>query len=242
MAGDEGLEGGLVAVGGVAGQELAVAEPDGGAVVEQVAEVPQGAPHYADGHGYIPPPVPSVPPVRSGPRRAGPPLLFDPVQDKSGRSVRASRLFRKMSGDPRRGLGWREGIHKGIVAVTMARRKRSRGVAGRGQAGSNGRPRPIMTARGRRRSTATSSPAWPSSSPTPTPRSTGLAATRCSTRSSSPSSGRRARPTLRGQAGQGLAQDRRGEVAADPRRGPGLEGGRLPRADARLQPPDLRPL
>ena len=50
MPRDQGLEGGLVAVGGIPGQELAIAESDGTAVVEQVAEVPQGAPLYADGH------------------------------------------------------------------------------------------------------------------------------------------------------------------------------------------------
>ena len=44
VPGDQGLEGGLVAVGGVTGQELAVAQADGRAVVEQVAEVPQGPP------------------------------------------------------------------------------------------------------------------------------------------------------------------------------------------------------
>ena len=50
MPRDQGLEGGLVAVGDIPGQELAIAESDRAAVVEQVAEVPQGAPQYADGH------------------------------------------------------------------------------------------------------------------------------------------------------------------------------------------------
>ena len=54
MAGDQGLEGGLVAVGDIPGQELAIAESDRAAVVEQVAEVPQGAPQYADGHDANP--------------------------------------------------------------------------------------------------------------------------------------------------------------------------------------------
>ncbi len=51
---DDRLEGRLVAIGGEAGQELAVAEADGRAAAEQVAEVPQGASQRASGHGGNP--------------------------------------------------------------------------------------------------------------------------------------------------------------------------------------------
>jgi hypothetical protein len=50
VVGDQGLEGGLIAVGRVPGQERAIAQPDGGAVVEQVAEVLQGASLRAASH------------------------------------------------------------------------------------------------------------------------------------------------------------------------------------------------
>ena len=50
----QGRERRLVARGGIPGQELAVAEPDGRAVLEQVAQMPQASPHHAACHGCHP--------------------------------------------------------------------------------------------------------------------------------------------------------------------------------------------
>ena len=131
---------------------------------------------------------------------------------------------------------------KDILAVAMAKRNRKRGRSGR---------RPTRRGPGtdydspwkELRLTITSSVAWPSFSHTSTPTSTGPAGY-ADARQAAPvhCPPRDARPALCGQAGQGLAQERRGSLAADPCRGPDLEGRRLPQADARLQSPDLRPL
>ena len=50
VTGHQRLEGGLVVRLGISGQELAITQPDGGAVVEQVAEVPHGPSQRAARH------------------------------------------------------------------------------------------------------------------------------------------------------------------------------------------------